>query len=171
MARAMIVTRADAADVAALQAIERAAAGMFSPDDLPAAQRDDAMPLEALAAAQAEDRLWVARDAEGGLVGFAVGDVVDGRPHLAEVSVHPDHGRRGHGTRLLDAVVDWARGRGALLTLTTFAHVAWNAPYYARRGFRPLRADEHGPELHAILRAEAEAGLENRIAMGRPLAP
>lgn len=165
------VTRAAAADVAALQAIELAAAAMFSPDDLPAAQRDDAMPVETLMAARVDGRLWVARAADGRLVGFAVGDVVDGRPHLAEVSVHPDDGRRGHGTRLLDAVVAWARGRGSLLTLTTFAHVAWNAPYYARRGFRPLCADEHGPELRAILRAEADAGLANRIAMGRPLDP
>jgi GNAT superfamily N-acetyltransferase len=160
---------ARANEVAMLQAIEIAAASLFSSDDLPAAQRDDAMALDTLTAALADGRLWVARDGGGRPVGFAVGDVVDGRPHLAEVSVQPDHGRRGLGTRLLDAVADWARERGSLLTLTTFAHVAWNAPYYARRGFRPLRDDEQGPELRAILRAEAGVGLRNRIAMGRPL--
>lgn len=163
------VVPAEAGDLVALPAIELAAATLFAADDLPAAQRDDTMPLDALAAAHAGGRLWVARDATGRPVGFAVADVVDGRPHLSEVSVHPDHGRRRLGTRLLDAVAAWAHGRGDLLTLTTFAHVAWNAPFYARRGFRTLREDEQGPELRAILRAEADAGLRNRIAMGRAL--
>jgi hypothetical protein len=64
-----------------------------------------------------------------------------------------------------------ARDPGPVLTLTTFAHLPWNARFHARRGFRVLRVDETGPALRAVLRAEAESGLQNRVAMGRPLAP
>jgi GNAT superfamily N-acetyltransferase len=153
----------------ALAAVERAAGALFAAADLPPAQREDATPLEDLRAAHADGRLWVARD-DRRPIGFAIGVTVDGRPHLAEIAVHPDYGRRGLGSRLLDAVVVWGCGRGTLLTLTTFLHVAWNAPFYARRGFGVLAVGEQGPELQAILRAEAASGLRNRVAMGRPLA-
>ena len=44
--------------------------------------------------------------------------------------------RQGVGTRLLDRACEWARGQGYdAITLTTFADIAWNGPFYARRGF------------------------------------
>jgi GNAT superfamily N-acetyltransferase len=165
----MTVGPADHTDVVALPAVERAAGAMFALDDLPPEHRNDATPLDTLTVACTEGRLWVARDGRRRPVGFALGGTVDGRPHLAEIAVHPDHGRRGVGSQLLDAVGEWARRRGTMLTLTTFAHVAWNAPFYARRGFRVLGVDEAGPELQAILRAEVASGLQNRVAMGRRL--
>ena len=46
------------------------------------------------------------------------------------------------------------------VTLTTFANIPWNAPYYERCGFRRLSADELTPGLLRIGREEAERGLD-----------
>ncbi len=46
------------------------------------------------------------------------------------------------------------------MTLTTFADVPWNGPYYRRLGWRDLPAAELGPELAAIRRHEASLGLD-----------
>jgi ribosomal protein S18 acetylase RimI-like enzyme len=34
-------------------------------------------------------------------VGFLLADIVDGNFHIKEMDVHPDHGRKGLGTKLL----------------------------------------------------------------------
>jgi hypothetical protein len=59
-----------------------------------------------------------------------------------------------------------ADGRPAL---TTFEYVPWNAPYYARLGFRILDDAEVTPGLRAIRRREAESGLDRgpRVCMRR----
>jgi GNAT superfamily N-acetyltransferase len=156
--------------VAALPAIERAAARLFPPDVLPPALRDDAVPVEEHAAAQAAGRLWVALSPEGRPVGFALVHAAGDAAFLAELDVHPEHGRRGLGRALVGAVVAGARAAGlARVTLTTFAHVAWNAPFYERLGFRRLTADELSPGLARALRHEAASGLRNRVAMERRL--
>lgn len=155
-----------------LPAIEDEAAGLFSPADLPPDGGDPGTSPESFARAQAEGRLWVALAPDGAPVGFALLGLVDGLGHLAEMDVHPDHGRRGLGARLMTAAVDWARARGlAALVLTTFEHVPWNAPFYARLGFRALAPGETGPELAAILRREGERGLRRRLAMRLELTP
>jgi N-acetylglutamate synthase-like GNAT family acetyltransferase len=74
----------------------------------------------------------------------------------------------GLGRRLIEAIADWARTRGATaLTLTTFSDVPWNGPYYARLGFRTLDVATLNPALQAVRRAEESAGLPmaNRICM------
>jgi hypothetical protein len=54
--------------------------------------------------------------------------------------------------------------------LTTFAHVPWNAPYYARLGFAVLTSDELGPELRATREGERWLDeLQPRVAMRRSL--
>ena len=66
-----------------------------------------------------------------------------------------------------------ALGLGGLpaLTLTTFAYVPWNAPYYARCGFRVLDDAEITPGLRAIREQEAALGLDRwpRVCMRRDL--
>ncbi|HEY3607825.1 MAG TPA: GNAT family N-acetyltransferase [Pseudonocardiaceae bacterium] len=105
-------------------------------------------------------------------VGFAEIDAVDGRAHLAGLAVHPAHGRRGIGSRLLAAACDLAieTGHGAM-TLTTFADVPWNARWYAARGFAELPADTWGLGLRAVWAAERDAGIivAPRVAMIRTL--
>lgn len=115
-------------------------------------------------------RAWVVCD--GAPVGFVVVDIVDGNAHIEEISVHPDHEGRGHGTALLDVVTEWARSNGSRgVTLTTFDQVEWNRPYYERRGFVVVAGDAVGPELAGRVVAEDRAGLptEIRVCMSRPV--
>jgi ribosomal protein S18 acetylase RimI-like enzyme len=88
-------------------------------------------------------------------------DEVDGNAHVEQVSVLPDHQGAGIGRALLDRVGAWAlqNGRSAI-TLTTFAHVPWNAPLYRHFGFTVLAESEIGPELRAICVKEAAHGLD-----------
>ena len=65
------------------------------------------------------------------VVGFAHVLRLEGTAHLEQLAVHPDHHRRGIGTALLRAAMDRAAAEGYdRLTLSTYAEVPWNAPFY-----------------------------------------
>jgi len=70
-------------------------------------------------------------------VGLCRIDGVGDGAHLEQLSVHPDHGRRGIGRALLRAGCAWAAGHGYHeLTLATYRDaVPWNGPFYASEGF------------------------------------
>lgn len=111
---------------------------------------------------------WVAVDEQGGLVAFALASRVDGKGHLDQVSTLESAGSLGIGRALVETVHDWARQQGAhAVTLTTFASVPWNGPYYRRLGYAELAEVDQGPELRAIRRSERASGLDllPRIAM------
>ena len=157
----------------ALAGIERAAAEAFALEDLPESQRDEVTDLEELAAAQRDGRLWVASDARGEPVGFAIVFRLAQSAHLDELAVHPAHQRRGLGRALVRAVALWARAVGASrLTLTTFRFVAWNLPWYERLGFVALPEAALSHELAEIFEREIATGLprERRVAMALDLA-
>jgi GNAT superfamily N-acetyltransferase len=100
-------------------------------------------------------------------VAFVVIEIVDGQPHIWQLSVHPDHARRGLGTALIAAVCEWALANGfEAITLTTFRDVPWNGPFYASRGF--VLVDDLTPELAAIRDHEGAIGDDDfgpRVAM------
>jgi GNAT superfamily N-acetyltransferase len=155
-----------------IQQVELAAAALFPEDDVPAHIRSKATSLHDLASAQANGMLWVALSSDEKPVGFAIVRLVDGSAHVQEIDVHPDHGRRGIGTSLIHSVCGWARSHGvAAVTLTTFRHLPWNAPFYQQLGFQPLGPDELTPALAAILRDEVARGLDpaRRVAMLKQL--
>jgi N-acetylglutamate synthase-like GNAT family acetyltransferase len=105
-------------------------------------------------------------------VAYLIADRIDGALHIEQVSVHPANAHRGIGRSLLDQVADHAATEGLpALTLTTFAEVPWNAPYYARCGFHPLPEGELGPGLREVRAGEAAHGLDRwpRLAMRRPV--
>ena len=80
--------------------------------------------------------LLVAVDDDGTVVGFAHVLDLGGHWHLEQIAVHPAHGRRGVGGDLLRAThVEVAARGGREVTLTTYADVPWNAPFYARHGY------------------------------------
>lgn len=148
-------------DIAQLSAIEREAASLFAGWQVPIEVLEEETSLPEFSAAQRAGRLWVARSNGGSVVGFALVDLVGGRPHLEEIDVHPSHGRRGIGRALVEAVRAWARASGyTSLTLTTFREIPWNAPFYERIGFRVLPTHELSPDLQAVVRDEAARGLD-----------
>jgi GNAT superfamily N-acetyltransferase len=166
---AYTIRRAQPTELGRLPAIERAAAAQFRTTQF-AAMAD--APLSAEEIDPAHDLIWVAVAPTGELVGFALVHQLATVAHLHELDVHPAHARRGLGGRLIDAVAAWAVGEGLrAITLTTFRDIPWNAPYYARLGFRPLAADELSTELREISEAEAAAGLpvSERVPMRRDL--
>jgi len=98
--------------------------------------------------------------------------MVAGCAHLEQISVQPDHGGRGLGAMLLEHVCEWAQEQGfPAITLTTFADVAWNAPFYAKHGFRVVTDADMGSELAARRAYEATLGLDpsRRVCMRRDL--
>jgi GNAT superfamily N-acetyltransferase len=157
-----------------LQAIGQAAGQRFAEVGLDDVAADPPHELAALEAWRAAGRAWVSTDREGHPVGFVVVDLVDEAAHVEEVSVRPDHHGHGHGLRLMRHVEAWARSRGLpAVTLTTFRDVAWNRPWYERRGYRVLPEEEWTPGLVARRQEEAEAGLDPdaRVVMAKALDP
>ncbi len=161
--------RAD--DLAVLPHVEQAAGAAFRALGMDAIADDEPPPREHLAEYQRAGRAWVAEDA-GQVVGYLLLDVLAGAAHIEQVSVDSAHARRRIGQALIEAASTWAREHDlSSMTLTSFEHVPWNAPYYARLGFAVLPDDEQPPEVAALRRAEAARGLDAwpRVAMRRQL--
>jgi len=159
---------ADRDHVPAIPAIELAAAAMFAEADLPLAVRYLVTEDELLHQAQRDARLWVALNGDRIPVGFAMAGIVDGGAHLDEMDVLPHYGRQGIGTRLMHAFIGWARSESyPVVTLVTFRHLPWNAPFYEKIGFVSMEAAEIGAELAALLAEEVDAGIDirNRTCM------
>jgi GNAT superfamily N-acetyltransferase len=165
------VRPARADELPVLQRIERRAGAPFGEVGMTAVADHEPPSLEHLAGYQRAGRAWVAQD-DGHPIGYLLLDVLAGAAHIEQVSVDPAYARRGVGRALIETVADWARARALdTMTLTSFEHVPWNAPYYARLGFVVLPEHEQPPELRAIRCAEAARGLDAwpRVAMSRRL--
>ncbi|KHD75314.1 GNAT family N-acetyltransferase [Actinoplanes utahensis] len=177
-------------DLPELREIERAAGELFREIGMVEIAEDEPPSIEVLTGYVNAGRAWVAvlpgpsaggrRGAAGGsegavdstVAGYLIADLVDGSVHVEQVSVHPRWSGRGVGRLLIEHAADHARGIGAAaLTLTTFADVAWNAPYYERCGFVVLEDGEVTPGLRAVREHEAAAGLDRwrRVCMRRQL--
>jgi GNAT superfamily N-acetyltransferase len=161
------ITKARPADVQLLPAIEHAASKLFvgyAPEEI----LTQVKSVEAHEDARRQSHLWVAllHDAP---VGFALVDLIEAESaHLEELDVHPDHGRRGLGTRLVATVCAWAGSEGfRSVTLNTSKDVPWNMPFYARLGFDVVPFDELSPVLRSLFELEAQRGLDpaKRVAM------
>lgn len=164
---AVSIKLAERRHLADIPKIELAAAAMFSEADLPQTIRHKVTHLSFLEDALKAKRLWVA-DAGEKAVGFAAASVVDDSGYIDEIDVVPEFGRQGIGTRLVQSVVDWARAETfPALTLITFSHLAWNAPFYEKLGFERMDSTEHGKELTGLIDEERRIGINiaNRVAM------
>ena len=157
-------------ELAAAQEIERAAGLVFADIGMPEIAADQPLPAAELDRYRRAGLAWAAADEGDQPVGYLLAEPVDGALHVEQVSVHPRAARRGVGRALLEHAATHAAARDLdALTLTTFADVPWNAPYYRRCGFRVLDEREWTPGLRAIREREAAHGLDRwpRVCMRR----
>lgn len=150
----------------ALQAIELAAFATLRASGA-ASGPATVSSLAALERFHACGHLLAAFTAQGEACGFIGGEVLGDWLHIAEMDVHPAWQRRGIGRRLLLCQLAQAKQESLRgVTLTTDRLAAFNAPFYASLGFKPV--DEKGPAyLQAILKAERRSGFNpsRRVAM------
>jgi GNAT superfamily N-acetyltransferase len=168
-----MIREARADDIPVMRAVEVAAGRAFAEIGMDEVAGDEALPAAELLAYQRDGRAWVTTADDDRPIAYLIAKWVDGVAHIEQVSVAPAYAGRGIGAALIDHVAEWARAHGSPgLTLTTFADVAWNAPYYERLGFRRLTPSELTPGLRAIREEEAAHGLDEwpRLAMRRDLA-
>lgn len=168
----MRVRAATESDLTVLRDIERAAGRWFREIGMPEIADDEPPPLTELASYQRDGRAWVAADDNDVPAAYLIADIVDDGLHIEQVSVHPRAARRGIGRMLLEHAAAYAADQGLrAVTLTTFAQVPWNAPYYARCGFRVLDDGELTPGLRAVRDREIALGLHRwpRVSMRRDL--
>ena len=116
--------------------------------------------------------LWVATDTADTAVGFlAAGQQAD-LLFVYELAVAFEHQGHGLGRKLIGAAEEYAhRHKWAGLALTTFCDVPWNAPYYARLGFKTVADAALPPPIQLIIAAEHErfpAPERRRCAMIKP---
>lgn len=168
--KAIIVREASYEDIGDLQEIERSAAQLFQQSPYP--ELAGFAPISSLIYGQAFSQrhpIWIAEstlpDAHDQphkarrSAGFAYCLPLDDGLQLQELSVHGDFQRRGIGQALLLAVIDKAKARSAaFLSLTTYADIAWNGPFYRRHGFEQLAADRLPQSLCEILDKEILSG-------------
>lgn len=155
-------------DAAAMPAIERAAAELFTHGvGLEGFDPDDTWEIPDLQRLIRRGHSLVAHVGET-LAGFLVAQPFSRELHIWEMDVHPRFGRRGIGAGLVRAAQIDARNTGfKALTLTTFRDLPWNAPFYARLGFDEVTALDAHPRLAGELANEVDDGLpaERRCAM------
>lgn len=170
----IMIRKAHVDDVALLPDIERAAGTAFRDIGMAGVADDEPPPMNQLLNYQGAGRAWVAGDELNRPVAYILVDIVDGCAHIEQVSVRPEYARQGLGRDLIDAAAAWAQQNELrALTLTTFADVPWNAPYYARLGFSTIPDNQLSAGLRSIRDHEAAIGLDAwpRVAMQRPVGP
>lgn len=131
-------------DIERIIAVDKAAGQMFAGTGLlPDEELEDHVPDHVLVDALRTNMLDVARLGDGTVVGFTLVSVRAGTLYLDQVSVHPDAGKCGIGTRLMRNIEQKAIELDlAEITLSTFRDVPWNAPFYASLGYKPIKRGE-----------------------------
>ena len=159
-------------DFARLRAIERAAGEAFRPLGMDLVADDEPFTDAELVAYQEDGRAWVpstppTRPRATCCSTWSTAPATSSRSRSTLTTP------AGLGRALIDVAADWSARRGLpALTLTTYAEVPWNGPYYdgwASAPSRPTRS-----RRAARIRARERAhGLDRwpRVTMQRPLAP
>jgi GNAT superfamily N-acetyltransferase len=164
------IAAARASDLPLLPVIELAAATLLT-GHAPASVLAETTSAADFEAARHRGQLWVAL-VDDVPIGFAHVTILGpGTAHLEEIDVHPEHGGRGVGSRLVVTVCQWAEASGySAVTLTTFRHLPWNMPFYERLGFQEIPSGELSPALRLVIEDETRRGLDSsrRVAMKRP---
>lgn len=167
-----MIRNAQETDLPRLTEIELRANRVFPAGRVP--DLDDTIEQSDMLLAISHGLLFVACE-DDQVVGYAMCDVRenvltagDRVLHLCEVAVDPQFGRRGIGRRLVEFVVAESRSRDlSATTLTTFADVKFNGPFYESAGFHAIATADLMPSLAAVLADEEQQGFTNRVAMSR----
>jgi GNAT superfamily N-acetyltransferase len=152
-----------------IQSVQRAAAARFREVDMPEVADRPVLGTDLLARFCAEGVLLVATF-ERRVVAFVACAPLDDALHIAEIDVVPTHAGHRLGALLLDHVDAVAAARHiGRLTLATYRNVPWNAPYYARLGFRECTLTVLGSQHGHVWRQQGESGLDlsKRLFMQR----
>ncbi len=108
----------------------------------------------------------------GRVVGFAAGRIVDGNGYLRELAVTAEYQQQGIGKRLVEAIIAWScASQHSYITLTTFASLPFNGPFYQKLGFEIFEPGAQWPELAKIREEEKRRrlDLQPRVAMRKAL--
>lgn len=133
---------ASADEIHKVAPVELAAAEAFRTVGMNVVADDAPIPESMLLQAVDDQRLWFAVE-YGVLKAYLLGDFLTESLHIDQVTVHPDAARRGLGALMIESVSADPRSKErGKITLTTFADVPWNAPYYKRIGFREIPEQE-----------------------------
>lgn len=120
------------------------------------------MPEHSIAALEHGRRdhlLWVGASPRGHVVGFALMEIKRGTALVEQLSVLDRWQGRGFGSALLERCAETARARGhETLYLTTYRDVAWNRPFYERRGFSEVTRGTLNRTLRGVLLSEVRHG-------------
>ncbi|KAK3701865.1 hypothetical protein LTR37_015176 [Vermiconidia calcicola] len=146
------IRRASSADITEICAVSLSATKKFS--GIPALAdlgRDEEEPAT-VRKWLSLGRIYLAEVEEGQALGFIAAYPMDDIVYIAEISTHGSSQGRGVGSALLNTVFQWARDRAAhdgvsmaRVSLTTYADVIWNGPWYRKRGFKEVDAASIGP--------------------------
>jgi predicted N-acetyltransferase YhbS len=152
----LVLRPAQVADIFRMQEIERDAAELFRGSPLiditnmaVVAMSDHIGSIEA--------QLSIIAEVDGRVAGFVMGEMQGADAYLHELDVSTAYQRRGAGAALVRAFVDAARAKGAAVVyLSTFRDPPWNAPFYARMGFRGIQRADYLPWMAAIETEQAK---------------
>lgn len=163
---------ASADEIHKVAPVEQAAAEMFREIGMIDVADDAPIAEKVLLAAIEDQRLWVAVE-YGVLKAYLLGTFLPKSLHIDQVTVHPDAARRGLGALMIESVSADPRAKKlGMLTLTSFANVPWNAPYYERIGFLDIAESDWPEGIAEKVAFEQEHGLCNypRVVMQRLIA-
>ncbi|GAB5508592.1 MAG: GNAT family N-acetyltransferase [Nitratireductor sp.] len=150
--------------------MEARAARLFAAHGYAGLAATPAMASNAFDRIALENHTLVAEHEADGAVGFAICGNIGLFLHLKELSVAPEHGKRGLGSALLRAVVAESVSRGLDgVSLSTFRAVPFNAPFYARHGFveQPLISVPEALKERFFLEIPPGIAAESRVLMLR----
>jgi ribosomal protein S18 acetylase RimI-like enzyme len=108
----------------------------------------------------AEGRITVAED-RGTVLGWVHVGRLAGELCVEQISVHPDHQRRGIGSLLMRHVMAQARDANEdSIILDTQSDVPWNRPWYERLGFEVVPPEEWTLEMTNVATRQAAGGMD-----------
>lgn len=135
--------QAYAAEAVPAYALEKVAAGQWSESEAPALARKSFDELLPQGLATPDHHLFTLRESPSGVaVGMLwIAQQQHGAKRIAyvyDVSIRPEHRRKGHAGRAFRALEDEVRARGlAGIALHVFGHNHAAQALYARLGYRP----------------------------------